>query len=317
MADYPRSFQEFQARFRTEDDCASYLFETRWPEGFRCPGCGGYKGWRLKTRAHLWECARCGRQTSITAGTIMHKSKLPLTTWFWACFLMATHSNGISALQLMRQVGIRSYKTAWMLCAKIRCAMVNPVRDQLSGEVEVDETFVPFRPKSQHNASPSYGRSTDDRIPVIGAVEVEGYLATSGGKQVFRSAAKRVRLRVMSGTTKSDIQPFVRANVAPGSHLTTDKWVGYDGLDGYTRKAVNQKIAEAHVLMPHIHRVFALLKRWGLGVYHGLRQKHMQRYLDEFAFRFNRRRGRHSAFRTIMGIGMNIDPRPYKQLIAA
>ena len=117
---FPRSLIEFQGRFARESACAQYLFERRWPQGFVCPGCGGGRAWLLKTKAFTYECADCGRQTSVTAGTIMHASKPPLTIWFWAAFLMATHSNGISALQLQRQLGLGSYKSAWLLCAKLR-----------------------------------------------------------------------------------------------------------------------------------------------------------------------------------------------------
>ena len=150
----PRSLIEFQGRFATEGACAEYLFERRWPDGFVCPGCGGGRAWLLKTKAFTYECADCGRQTSVTAGTIVHASKLPLTIWFWAAFLMATHSNGISALQLQNQLGLGSYRTAWMLCAKLRRAMVNPEREPLSGLVEADETIIPFRTKTDPVSCP-------------------------------------------------------------------------------------------------------------------------------------------------------------------
>ena len=100
MSDFPHSLIEFQSRFSDEAACVEYLFAVRWPEGFVCPACGTGKAWRLQTKAWTWECAGCGKQTSVTAGTIMHHSKLPLTLWFWAAYLMATHFNGISALQL-------------------------------------------------------------------------------------------------------------------------------------------------------------------------------------------------------------------------
>ena len=136
----------------------AYLFERRWPERFVCPGCGGGRAWLLKTKAFTYECADCGRQTSVTAGTIMHASKLPLTVWFWAAFLMTTHSNGISALQLQNQLALGSCRTAWMLCAKLRRAMVNPEREPLSGLVEADETIIPFRTKNDPIVVPA-GRS--------------------------------------------------------------------------------------------------------------------------------------------------------------
>ena len=170
---FPRSVIEFQARFATEGACAEYLFERRWPEGFVCPGCGGGRAWLLKTKAFTYECADCGRQTSVTAGTIMHASKLPLTMWFWAAFLMATHSNGISALQLQNQLALGSYRTAWMLCAKLRRAMVNCAREPLSGLVEADETILPFRTKNDPVVVPA-GRSGVGKMLVAGAVEIDG-----------------------------------------------------------------------------------------------------------------------------------------------
>jgi transposase-like protein len=128
MPDFPRSILAFQRQFADEAACASWLAAARWPEGFRCPACGHDRAWELATKAWTYECAKCRRQTSVTAGTVMHGSKLPLTVWFWAAYLMATHSNGLSARQMWRQLGLGSYKSAWLLCAKLRRAMVNPAR---------------------------------------------------------------------------------------------------------------------------------------------------------------------------------------------
>src|SRR2546423_10534194 len=155
---FPKSLIEFQGRFATESACAEYLFARRWPEGFVCPGCGAGRAWLLKAKAFTYECAACGRQTSVTAGTIMHASKLPLTRWFWAALLMATHSNGISALQLQSQLGLGSYRTARMLCAKLRPAMVNPQREPPFGVGPADETIIPFRTKEDPIVGPA-GRS--------------------------------------------------------------------------------------------------------------------------------------------------------------
>src|SRR5437868_1517932 len=144
-SDSLRSLTEFEQRFGDEDACAEYLAATRWPDGFVCPGCGSSKAWRLESKPRTYECARCGRQTSVTAGTIMHHSKLPLTTWFWAAYVMATQPNGISALQLQRELSLGSYKTAWLLCAKLRRAMAAPGWDPLSGLVEAGKTEIPYR----------------------------------------------------------------------------------------------------------------------------------------------------------------------------
>src|SRR6201998_4245102 len=148
MTDVPGSLIAFQQHFPDEAACAAYLAAVRWPHGFVCPRCGHSKAWLLQTKAWTYECAGCRKQTSVTAGTILHGSKLPLTLWFWAAYLMATHSNGISAPQLQNQLALGSYRTAWMLCAKLRRAMVNPAREPLSGPVEADATNIPFRTKS-------------------------------------------------------------------------------------------------------------------------------------------------------------------------
>src|ERR1700751_2921911 len=171
MTDFARSLFEFQQRFGDEAACAQYLAAARWPDGFVCPRCGGGKAWRLETKAWTYECAGCGRQTSVTAGTIMHPSKLPLTAWFWAAYLMATHSNGISALQLQRQLVFGSYKTAWLLSATLRRSMLAPGRSPLAGFVEVDETEIACRSKSDP-VTGGGGRSHQGKMLVVGAVEV-------------------------------------------------------------------------------------------------------------------------------------------------
>ncbi len=299
---FPKTLIEFQDRFATEGGCAEYLFERRWPDGFVCPGCGEGRAWRLRGKAFTYECAACGRQTSVTAGTIMHASKLPLTTWFWAAFLMATHSNGISALQLQSQLGLGSYRTAWMLCAKLRRAMVNPEREPLCGVVEADETIIPFRTKDDPIIVPA-GRSGVGKMLVAGAVEVDG------------GVPRRARLKVIGSFGKDEIHGFVLGAVAPQTRLVTDDWPSYQGVAGVKHKAITVGPMAAHVVLPWAHRLFSNLKRWGLGVYHGLRRKYLQRYLDEFVFRFNRRRTRHAAFATLLGIGARTGPAPYHVLI--
>ena len=175
---FPKTLIEFQDRFAGEGACAEYLFERRWPDGFVCPGCGDGRAWLLRGKAFTYECAACGRQTSVTAGTIMHASKLPLTTWFWAAYLMATHSNGISALQLQRQLGLGSYKSAWLMAAKLRRSTVAPGRSALAGLVEVDETEIVCR-SNNDPVTGGGGRSHQGRISASapGPVIYEGALA--------------------------------------------------------------------------------------------------------------------------------------------
>ena len=171
MNQVPDSLLAFQRMFPDDDACAAWLIEMRWPDGFVCPACGHDKGWALRGKVYTFECAGCRRQTSVTAGTILHASKLPLTVWFWAAYLMATHSNGISALQLQKQLGIGSYRSAWLLAHKLRTAMVNPERSLLSGLVEIDEASLPFRTRNDP-PSGGQGRSHDGKMLIIGAIEL-------------------------------------------------------------------------------------------------------------------------------------------------
>jgi len=303
MADFPRSLIDFQRRFPDEKACAAYLADARWPDGFRCPECGHDKGWELATKAFTRECARCGKQTSVTAGTMMHGSKLPLTAWFWAAWLMATHSNGISALQLRNQLGLGSYKSAWLLCAKLRRAMVAPGRSPLAALAEVDETEIPWRTKDDPLAGGG-GRSHQGKMLVAGAVEVAD------------GAPGRLRLAEITDFSAPSLHGFIAANPAPGTTIRTDGWSGYPGAPDVAHDPHVVGPMAAHVVLPWIHRVFSNLKTWALGVYHGLRKKHLQAYLDEFVFRFDRRRTRHAAFRSLLGIGVALEPTTYNMLIA-
>ena len=303
MPDFPRSLIDFQQRFPDEAACAAYLDAARWPNGFVCPSCGGVKAWALDTKAWTHECATCGKQTSVTAGTVMHGSKLSLTVWFWAAYLMATHSNGISALQLQKQLGLGSYKSAWLLTAKLRRAMVAPGRTPLEGLVEVDETEIPCRSKTDP-PSGGQGRSHQGKILVAGAVEV-----TDEGPG-------RVRLAVIKDASADSLHPFIEANIKDGATAKTDGWAGYPGAPGVTHEPHVVGPMAAHIILPWTHRVFSNLKTWALGVYHGLRRLHAQAYLDEFVFRFNRRLTRHAAFRTLLGIGVAITPATYNMLIS-
>lgn len=304
MTDAPGSLIAFQQRFPDEAACAAYLAAVRWPHGFVCPRCGHAKAWPLQTKAWTHECAGCGKQTSVTAGTILHGSKLPLTLWFWAAYLMATHSNGISALQLQQQLALGSYKTAWLLCAKLRASTVAPGRSPLAGLVEVDETEIACRRKDDPPAGGG-GRSHQGKIIVVCAVEAEDGGAGPG----------RIRLQGVPDCSADSLHPFLAANLAPGATAKTDGWAGYPGAPGVKHDPhIIGKMA-AHVVLPWVHRTFSNLKTWALGVYHGLRPRHLQSYLDEFVFRFNRRRHRHAAFRSLLGIAAGHAPLTYKMLV--
>lgn len=300
--DFPRSLPAFQRFFSDEAACATYLFEARWPEGFRCPQCGHDQAWELKGKAFTYECRACARQTSVRAGTVMHGSKLALMTWFWAAYLMATHSNGISATQLQKQLGLGSYKTAWLLCAKLRHAMTDPDRNPLGGLIETDESALNHRTKDEPVAG-GQGRSHDGKLPIIAAVEV------------INDRPGRLRLSALADYSASSLHGFVKANIAPGATVRTDGWSGYQGMTGVTHDPHVIGTMAAHVVLPWVHRIFSNLKTWALGVYHGLRPKHLQAYLDEFTFRFNRRKTRHAAFRSLIKIATRKNHVTYKMLV--
>jgi transposase-like protein len=310
-----RSLSEFQKASSDQASCAALLFKCRWPGGFVCPACGKPRGVALNSRPRLFECLDCGRQTSITAGTAMHRSKLPLTTWFWAAHLMATHSNGMSARQLEDRLGV-TYKTAWLLTQKLRRSMVDPNRDLLEGVVEVDQAEIPFRV-----GDPFLEPGNAGKILIAGAIEVidrDINTARPGrkGAKYLGTRSGRLRLAMIADNTATSIEAFVRANVKRGSTLISDGHASYPGLSGDYRHdpRVVGKMA-AHIVLPWSHRAFSLLKRWALGTYHGLRRKHVDTYLDEFVFRYNRRFYRHVSFETVLGLAAHHEPASYWDII--
>ena len=304
MSDYPKSLPEFQKRFPDEDACATCLFELRWPDGFECPACGCKECCALKTRKWTYQCKNCDKQTSVRAGTLMHASNLPLTTWFWAAYLMATQLNGVSGLQLQKQLGLGSYSTAWLLLGKLRSAMVDLDRNPLSGLVEIDETAIRHR---TGNGAVGRGRSHKGKLMIVAAVETE--------TRDEKSYPGRIRLSEISDYTAQTLGSFVESEVAGGSVVKTDGLPSYNNLPGtdHDKQVVGNQLA--HNVLPWIHRIFSNLKACEIGVYHGLRAMHLQSYLDEFVFRFNRRRNRRVGLRSLLNLAMKSKPMTYKMLI--
>ena len=279
------------------------------------PGLRRHERLAAEGERRLHECAGCGRQTSVTAGTVMHRSHLPLRTWFLAAHIVATHSNGISALQLQAQLGIGSCKSAWLLLHRLRRAMVDPDRSLLQGIAEVDETSVPCRDGGGAEAGggaetdgakgvAGRGRSADGRILLAGAVE----LSEDG-------APRRIRLEAIGDYGSGALRGFISGAVAPGAWVVTDGWSGYAGLPGNPRERRVVGGRRAHEVLAWVHRVFSNLKRWAMGVYHGLRRRHVQRCLDEFVFRWNRRRHRRTSLDSLLGIGLGLPPATCRDLI--
>jgi transposase-like protein len=301
MAEPPRSLPEFERQFPDDAACARWLLGKRWPAGFRCPACGHDKAWELGRERLTLQCTACERQVSVTAGTVLHKSHLPLRTWFLAAWLMATHTNGISARQLGRRLGLGSYKSAWLLVRKLRRAMVDPDREPLAGLVEVDESSIPFRGK---DAPVRPGRSHEAKLLIAGAVEIRG------------KGPGRVRLAAIEDYSAATLGGFVAGNVADGSTVVSDGWSGYRHLKEVKHDPRVIGETPAHLVLPWVHRVFANARRWAMGVYHGLRPEHLQAYLDEFVFRFNRRHNPAAAFDRLLGLSLTLEPVTYQMLVS-
>jgi transposase-like protein len=286
--DYPNTYREFVAMFPDDRACATYLTQLHWPEGFICPACErGSTPW-TQSRGRL-VCPACRHQPSVTAGTIFDKTRTPLTTWFEAAWHVTTAKNGLSAKTLERTLGTH-YRVAWTMLQRFRVAMVDAERSPLSGEVEVDETLV-----GGVQQGGKRGRGSKKSVVAI-AVEVRQ-----------PNDFGRVRMRHVSDASGASLLPFVRDMVAPEAVVLTDGWDGYNGLPqlGYTRKAIvlSSSGDPAHVSMPGVHRVASLLKRWILGTHQGsIVPAHLQSYLEEFTFRFNRRtsRSRGLVFRRLL-----------------
>ena len=278
MEDYPANLMEFEARFASEQACRDYLAAIRWPDGFRCPRCDHVKAWT--TARGLFHCAACGHETSLTAGTIFQDTRKPLQMWFRAMWHVTSQKNGASAMGLRSALGLGSYQTAWTWLHKLRRAMVRPGRDRLWGHVELDETYV-----GGHESGVT-GRKTETKSLVLIAVEREG------------RRLGRTRMRVIADFCAETILAFADDSIEPGSTVRTDGLNSYLALQqhGYVHDRVVQRKSKetASELLPGVHRIASLLKRWLLGTHQGaVGHQHLDYYLDEFTFRFNRRASRH------------------------
>ena len=308
-AQYPRSLGEFQAWFQTDADCLDYLEWLRWPSGFVCPPCGNPAGWRIGDGRIM--CTGCGARTSVTAGTIVDRTRTPLTVWFAACWHFATGKDGISALSLKRTLEIGSYQTVWAILHRLRAVLVRPDRARLNGKVEVDETYI-------GGAEPglSGGRAQGKKVLTGIAVEI---LEPKG--------FGRCRMAPLADASASSLLSFVKESIEPGSTVITDGWMGYQGIerDGYVRDRRSQRAARARgedpgELLPGVHRIASLAKRWILGTHQGaVDAAHLPSYLNEFVFRFNRRhsRSRGMLFYRVLELAVVHAPVRYKDLVAA
>lgn len=307
--DYPRSLGEFQAWFQTDADCLDYLEWLRWPSGFVCPDCGHAGGWRLGDGRFM--CIGCGNRTSVTAGTIFDRTRTPLTVWFAVCWHFSTGKDGVSALSLKRTLEIGSYQTAWAMLHRLRSVLVRPGRDRLTGRVEVDETFIggmePGRPGGRF----------------LGGKKALTVIAVEVSKP---KGFGRCRMLPLADASAGSLHSFIQDHVEPGGTIITDGWAGYQGLEakGYQHDRRSQRAAEARgedpgELLPAVHRVASLAKRWLLGTHQGaVEAAHLAAYLNEFVFRFNRRRSRSRGmlFYRVLELAVGHEPVRYQNLIA-
>jgi len=303
---YPKDFQEFLMQFKNEEDCWNYIFELRWPNGYICPKCNGNNKYWL-TEHKLIHCAGCGHQASITGGTIFHGTRKPLLLWFHIMWWVVAQKTGASANNLMDFMGFGSYETAWSWLQKLRRAMVRPERDKLSGDIEVDETYI----GGVEIGKGKQGRGADTKTLVVVATECIG-------KQIGR-----VRFEIIPDASSEYLMQFIENNIDTGSTVITDGWRGYSPLTNNTNykheiKVISGSGSEAHELLPHVHLVDSLVKRWINGTHQGnVSPKYLSYYLDEFAFRFNRKLStyRGKLFYRLMQQAVDTSPKPFKELI--
>lgn len=244
-------------------------------------------------------CKSCGHQTSVTAGTVMHGTRTPLRTWFWAAYLVATHHPGISAKQLQRQLGLR-YETAWLVLQKLRRSMIAPEREPLKREVEVDEFFLGGVEEGTHGA-----RQRGKKALCGVAVEVRG------------QGSGRLCLQVLPDASMPSLSAFVRTTTASETIVHTDGWPGYNGLRGagYDHRPRSQRASLGEEpYLPRAHRAISNLKAWMHGTHRGVSNEHLPVYLDEYVFRHNRRRTPMAAFQTLLGLGALREPTTYEQI---
>ena len=296
--DYPRTLLELEQRFSDDTKCREYLFALRWPQGFVCPVCGASG---LAIRRDLSRCVQCGRETSVLAGTIFQDSKLPLTVWIRAMWLVTSQKSGVSALGLQRALGLGNYKTAWALLHKLRRAMVRPGRDRLRGVVEVDEAYWGAEESGVR------GRQSVSKALIIVAAQADG------------KGIGRIRLRRIPDVNRATLHGFIVASIEPGSTVVSDGLQAYRELEGYVhdRQIQKHQPADAKHLLPRVHRVISLLKRWLLGTHQGaIAHEYLQDYLDEFTFRFNRRKSasRGKLFYRMAQQAVQVSPVPFDAL---
>jgi transposase-like protein len=297
--EYPKKQMEFEKQFATGEQCREYLFQLRYPEGFKCPKCGGEKAWR--TGRGKYQCQTCRKDTSVLTGTIFQDTHTPLTIWFRAIWYVVAQKHGASALNLRRILGLGSYQTARTMLYKLRCAMIRPGREKLKGRVEIDETYIDGVIKSGR-----FERGSERKALVVIAVEVND------------NQIGRIRLKLIITASSEQLLPFIEDTVEHGSTIITDGRGSYNGLKGmdYHHEIERNGNGEKDSLLPHAHTAASLLKRWILGTLQGSCSKeHFAYYLDEYTFRYNHRKSKNRGplFLRLLENAVQIEAAAYKQ----
>ena len=302
MDEYPTGMADLERRFASQDACLGYLAALRWPAGFACPRCASVKAWKMDNGLVL--CAGCRHQQSVLAGTVLQDSHMPLPTWFRAMWHVCANKNGMSAQNLQRLLCLRSYNTAWLCLHKLRRAMVRPGRDCLSGIVEVDETYM-GGPREGKRGRGAFGKQI-----VFVAAEVRGH------------KIGRIRLSHVPDVSGATLERAMSEAVAVGAIVRTDGWKGYNGVAAWGYKhevAVKSEDEFVDATLPKCHLVISLLKRWILGTLQGnVGKEHLQDYLNEFAFRFNRRsaKSRGLLFYRLAQLAVATAPNPRAKIVS-
>ena len=314
--EYPMNILEFQKMFPDEASCLKYLERMRWPNGFACSKCAEVgEPFRISKRLRVLKCRSCLYETSITAGTVMHRSKTDILVWFWAAHLVSTQTPGVSALELQKKLGIDRYETAFQMLHKLRSAMVRPNRDKIGEEwpIELDIVYVGGRTKSGISGK-------THQTPIIIAVELKQreIRDTVTNKIKQRAIAGRIRLQKLQNKTAASVNLFAQNCIAPGASIVSDDGTEFSGLIklGYKHQpvAMRRDKMKMNSTLPMISVVTANLKTWIDGAFHGVTKKHLQAYLDEFMFRFNRRFYRAVSFRTLLDLGTLIPSVTYRDV---
>jgi len=307
------SLISFQQRFGTEQSCIEYLASIRWPKGYKCNKCGSPKAYQLKVQPRVFQCSSCRFQESVTAGTVLHRTKLPLVKWFWAVYLMSQDRRGVSAAHVARELGLH-YSTAWTLLHKLRRSLASQGEHLLQGVVEVDETYYGGK-----GSSDSGGRSLNNDNKILIVMAIERKLAPPNrlpGVKGSGFVAGNAKAALITSACAQSLSSFLKDNVATGANIITDGWAGYNSSgESFEHEAVTLgKPKNAGEFLPLVHLQFNNFKSWVKGTFHGVSKKYMPAYLDEWNYRFNRRSLISNLFQFVVRRITNSAPITYKEI---